>query len=431
MILRVDETQFREILRLGLGRAIIYARLHDMREFRDVILDACLHCYAYDIQCEGTRGWYMQDLVGGLPDKEFYHGEVLKSLAGSGDDYDAVQRFHFAACLAFDGNQEAKRVMYEHYNPGPRMGELIGTDFLQMDGISGLLFVANKIGALLIVKPEAVHEGLLLRQSFEICGEQATWEALREAGAMNPRIERYRLAAEEESRRPPSGQLPEITSLRYEQLSSELLNYRPLLLSKWGQQASDAELELAATGLTAEKDSKQQLARLRIFAWRRFPLDVQTILALVDIEEDRVGLAAMAAVAHIVHPAVRALAFRLVDTRASWRGDAIDLMAQNFEPGDHRIILRWFQEEEDRETLHSMGLDFTDFWKRHPDEESEIPMLLALYEEGPCSVCRKTAVWLLMQRGALTDQLRAERVWDANDEIRDLVSAGQVADLPQ
>ena len=36
-----------------------------------------------------------------------------------------------------------------------------------------------------------------------------------------------------------------------------------------------------------------------------------------------------------------------------------------------------------------------------------------------------------MERGALTDQLRAECVWDSNDEIRDLVSAGQVADLPQ
>jgi hypothetical protein len=127
MILRVDETQFREMLRLGLGRAILYTRLHDMREFRGVILDACLYCYAYDIQCEGTRGSYMHDLVRGLPDKEFYYGEVLRSLAGSGDDYDAAQRFHFAACLAFDGNQEAKRAMYEHYDPGPRMGELIAT----------------------------------------------------------------------------------------------------------------------------------------------------------------------------------------------------------------------------------------------------------------------------------------------------------------
>ena len=130
--------------------------------------------------------------------------------------------------------------MYEHYDPGPRMGELIGTDFLQMDGINGLLFVADKMGALLIAKPEEVDEDWLMSQSLEICGEQATWDALRDAGAMNPRIEKYRLAAEE-SRRPRSGQLPEITSLRYEQLSSELLNYRPLLLSRGGPEQNDAD----------------------------------------------------------------------------------------------------------------------------------------------------------------------------------------------
>jgi hypothetical protein len=141
----MDETQLREILRLGLGRAILYAQSHDIRAFRDVILDACLHCCAYDIQVEGTRASYMYDLVGCLPDKDFYYDRVLKSLQGSNDDYDAAQRFHFTACLAFDGNQEAKRAMYASYHPGPSMGELIGIDFLKLDGIKGLLFVAEKI----------------------------------------------------------------------------------------------------------------------------------------------------------------------------------------------------------------------------------------------------------------------------------------------
>ncbi|HEX4594880.1 MAG TPA: hypothetical protein VH157_11425, partial [Bryobacteraceae bacterium] len=171
----MDETQLREILRLGLGRAILYAQSHDIRAFRDVILDACLHCYAYDIQVEGTRASYMYDLVGCLPDKDFYYERVLESLERSSDDWDTAQRFHFAACLAFDGSEEAKRAIYANYDPGPRMGELIGIDFLKLDGIKGLLFVAEKMGALLMEKSEEVDEGYLLSQSLEICGEQATW----------------------------------------------------------------------------------------------------------------------------------------------------------------------------------------------------------------------------------------------------------------
>ncbi|MBZ5727894.1 MAG: hypothetical protein LAP87_23235 [Acidobacteriia bacterium] len=420
----MDQTQFQDVLRLGLGRAILYARLHDLREFREVILDACLHCYSYDIQCEGTRGMYMYDLVGCLPDKNFYYAEVLKSLAGSGDDWDAAQRFHFAACLAFDGNEVARQAMYASYAPGPRMGELIGIDFLKMDGIKGLLFVAEKIGALLMVKPEEVDEGYLLSQSLEICGEQSTWDALRDAGATNSAIEKYRLFAADSSRHPTGAPYrpPEVPSLKYQQLLNDLPTNKPYLLWKWGERASDEELELAAKGLLAAKDSKHQLAHLRIFARRRFPLDVNALLALAEIEQDRVGFAAVKALTNVSHPAVRALAFRMNDTRARWRGSAVDLVAQNYEDGDHRIILRWFQEEEDRETLHSLGMDLIDFWERHPDEETEVPMMRSLYEKGPCSVCRKRAVTRLSERGALTDQLRAECAWDANSEIRDLVS---------
>src|SRR5262249_804713 len=109
----MNENELRRLLHLGLGRPILYARDHGMYEFRDAILDACLHCHAYDAQIEGTRAGYMLDLLALIPGKEFYYDEVLKALPGSGDDWDAAQRFCFAACLAIDGNEAAKRAMYE------------------------------------------------------------------------------------------------------------------------------------------------------------------------------------------------------------------------------------------------------------------------------------------------------------------------------
>ncbi len=46
--------------------------------------------------------------------------------------------------------------MYESFNPGPRMAEETGIDFVQIDGLKGFLFVAEKLGALLIAKPDEV-----------------------------------------------------------------------------------------------------------------------------------------------------------------------------------------------------------------------------------------------------------------------------------
>jgi hypothetical protein len=413
-----------KILRLGLGRGIIYARRGDLREFRDVILDACLRCYSYDIQVEGTRASYMYDLVGCLADKDFYYNEVLNSLAEGGDDWHAAERFEFAACLAFDGNEKAKQAMYDCYDPGPEMGEHIGIDFLRMDGIKGLLFVAEKMGALLMETPEGVNTGYFLSQSIEVCGEQLTWDALCEAATANPYIEKYKSVAAEGSRRPsikPTG-APELLAIKYAELFNEVPSNKPYLLRKWGEQASDEELALAATGLIAATDSKDQLAHLRIFASRRYPLDVHTLVALVDIEENRVGLAAVKALARVRHQAVRDVAFRLIDTGTKrWRGEAVELLSENYEPGDHKIVLQWFHQEEDLQTLHSIGTGLIDFWKRHPDDETEVQMLRALYENGPCSVCRESAVKRLIERGALPEELRAECAWDANTDIRDLI----------
>ena len=132
-------------------------------------------------------------------------------------------------------------------------------------------------------------------------------------------------------------------------------------------------------------------------------------------------LAALTALSQIVHPAVRQLAFRMVETRAKWRGQAIALLATNFEPGDHKIALGWFEAEGDPETLHSLSMDMTRLWKEHPDMETEERMLRALYERGPCSFCREKVVSLLIERGALDDQLRLECTHDANNDVRDLI----------
>jgi hypothetical protein len=414
----MDSDQFRRALRLGHGRAILYARDHDVESFRQPILDACLHCDAYDPQIEGTRASYMLDLLDLAQDKEFYYDEVLKALPSSGDDWDAAQRFHFAACLALEGNERAKQVMYESYNPGPKMAEAIAIDFLQMDGMKGLLFAIGKIGTLLMATTEKVDLGWLLSVARDTFGGQETRDVLQKAGAESPQIETYRLA--EEARQKPLDD-HELIKATYEQLRPKMLEMSFFWIGSWGTRAGDADLELAAHGLVAAQGPKEQRAHLAVFARRPFPLDFQLLLNMVGVEQERVGLAALTALSWIEDPAVRKVAFQLVETRAKWRGQAIELLTRNFRPGDHAIALRWFEAEEDPETQHSLGMDLIRLWERYPDKETEVPMLRALYERGPCSFCREKAVRRLIECGALTEELRLECSYDANDEIRDLI----------
>jgi len=421
----VNRAQFSRAIGLGLGRAVVYARNHDVSEFRDVILDNCLHCRAFDPQSEGTRAVYTLDLLDALPDRPFYCGEVLKALPACGDDWDALELFHFAACLTSDGDDRAKRAMYESFKPGPRHGESIAIEFLQMDGLDGLLFAIEKISALVAAGGVDVDLGYLISQSFEICGERETLDALRAAGQRNPRMEAYRLAAGAERERRPArdAERDRINALSYEQLRRELPALKRSRLWAWGKHAGEDELERAAQGLIAAQDPADQMAHLLVFGLRRFPLDHRILLQLAVSEQTQVAVAATKALSQIAHPSLRELPLGLVRNRLPGRRDAIELLGVNFEPGDHDMVLDWFEAEDDPEVLHSMGMDLEDFWERHPDDGTVVRMLCALYEKGPCSFCREGAVRRLIQRGALSDEMREECAWDANADIRELVAS--------
>jgi hypothetical protein len=267
-----------------------------------------------------------------------------------------------------------------------------------------------------------VDIGWVASRSKDIFGEQATWDALRDAERENLQIEAFRQASEASQK--PYVKDPvrdELSSMPYAELMNRVPANNYSLLREWGEKASDQELELAARGLIAARDPKEQLRHIRVFNRRCFPLAPDALIALAEIEVERIGFSAVQALANITHPALRELAFRLVKSNLWWRGDSIALLNNNFETGDHEIVLGWFETEEDREVRHSFGIDLRTFWKQHPDEKTEVSMQLSMYEKDPCSFCREHAIKRLIELDALTEQMRAECAYDANSDIRDLV----------
>jgi len=426
----MDESEIRHWLRSGLGRAILYARNHDMRPFKELLLDACLHCYSIDPQTEGTRADFMFDLVNRTPEREFYRDGVLNALRTSGDDWDAKQRFRFAALLAHEGDEQAKQMMYSSYDPGPNMGEAIGIEFVHLDGREGLLLVAEKMGKLLTTTQQNADLGWLMSVSADVLGEAEAKDVLRKGAEQSLFIETYRSAVEGSDAN--HGTQPDrewIKTATYDQFRAKwpsvLSYYSPRI---WGLYATDMELQKAAHGLLVAPDVTMQIAHLKMFWDRPFPLDHDTLLTLAKSTHERVQHAAVVALVHVSSPAVRAFAFDLVRDHAPLRGFAVDLLAHNFHPGDHTIVLEWFEQENEEESLHTEARKLMSFWQSHPDESLYSRMLHGVYERCPCSFCREQAVELLLKRNDLLPALMAECEWDANEDIRELVKGkGELA----
>ena len=422
----MDEAQFRHALQVGQGRAVLYARSHDVSKFRDVILDACLHCWAVDPTCEGTRSGFMFEVIDKLPDREFYFNEVLKALPGDLENWDSVQRFWIACNLVDAGDAPAKQAMYDAYQPGPRFGESIGNSFIAMGGMEGFLFAAEKIGALLLEPSNHVDFGHMLYSAESRLGEETAWAALRSTATKNQRIRGFVNAAEASRANRDDPEWDAFPNQTYEELKSKIAMPRWWIrLGTWAERASDEEFEKAAHGLLAASDPEEQIGHLKIFGNSPFPLDAAPNFRLAESTDRRIAYAALHALGQRSLPAVRELAFRLIETGSPHRDEAIDLLQWNFEPGDHAVALGWFNAETDVEVLHSFQSSLRQLWEEHPEPSSEVAMLLTLYERGPCSFCREFEVRRLIELNALPDNLREECAWDANDDVRDLVKPPQ------
>ena len=415
--------EFRRLTHNGHGRAIVYAAEHDVECFRESIVDLCLHCRAYDPQIDGTHAVYALSLLDQMPAREDYYKMVLEALPDAGDDYDAVHRFHIAVCLAMNGDKHARRALYTHYNPGPKHGVHIALDFVDMDGLDGLRFVAAKLGGMMLAGIPALDVGWLVSHSRERLGETSIQTALSGQATTDPRIAVFRGAVERSLQElgQPCAQYICSGSANYAELKPRLMEFKPGQLQRWGKFASAAELESAAHGLDESGDLDDTLHHLWIFGDRSFPIEPAKLIELVDSRDLKLARGAAAALVNVNHPGVRDLAKNLIREQRPIRDFAVGMLASNYDAGDHETVLEWFEEEEDIEVQH--GMDVLMFWKQHPDPISEIRMLNLLYDRTPCTQCREDAVERLIELGALTEQMRVECSFDSSDEIRGLVSA--------
>lgn len=399
---------FRKALWSGHGRALLYARHHDVTEFREIILDACLHCRAVDPQCEGTRIGFMGEILDIIPDRGFYRDAILKSLAYLTDDYHGVLRFGIAVDFAKNGDAEARRLVYEHFRPYPVSGDYFASSLTYLDGIPGLLFAADRLGAALLQGVKLDGAGWWLAGAS--CGEDEARNALQAAAIDSPNVAAY---CTENAAVLESEPITKVAGLTYAEVKA--LRPSSSRARKWAEKANAADIAIAAQDLLAATTLEEQRMLLSIFMGAAFPGSPGPIIAFAQSEDRRLRNIAGGALARIAHPDVRNFAL------SSGHLERMDILSTNFQPGDHAVAQRWFEEAADHDR-HGLGMNLRRFWKAHPQPETEVMMLFSIYEHQPCSVCRSFSVRRLIELEALPPELREECRFDASDEIRELVA---------
>lgn len=112
----VNKKEFEYAMKRGLGRCVLELKgKENIEKFRKIVLKGCLNNYSYDIQCEGTRSWYMYVLQGYYEDA-FFEEEIIKRFLGKIRNIWLFEHLaNLLYCFADDGSKKAYNAMTDKY----------------------------------------------------------------------------------------------------------------------------------------------------------------------------------------------------------------------------------------------------------------------------------------------------------------------------
>lgn len=419
---------FFDSLQKGLGRAVDYIIQNDKKELRCDLLNACIHNLVYDSQSEASRADWLFELINLTDDVEFYRQHIFQALPNTNDFWDAQQLYELVAIWAKQGNVEAKQIIYETFRKQEFSESWLGGEqIVAIDGIAGLLTVAEIVGRRLLQDEELWEDDTLICQAGETFGSFRVMKALERKSQTNINVGAYLKAVESYQNNTDTRK-----NLRKES-RKQILNFDTViqyiekaknsfyLLARFGKYAEDIEIEQIFERLLIETREKQLIRYLWIFKNRKLPRLDSRLIDLVQTDNTKLQSAAIAALSQYEDNSLRDLALRLIKQQPiSVHNRIIKLLTDNYQSGDVKVIESALNISQDIDFRHSIGMDLIELVDAQKDPELKACSIW-VYENTPCSYCRQQIVEILVKLQQAPRSMLRECLYDCSPEIRSLV----------
>ena len=416
----MTQKEFKQALLRGQGRCILAARKEPER-YRKIVLWACSHEVAFDPQCEGSKAWFVSELIRSYPDPQPFVDAAAECLVKTRPDgrWKVQYLAELLQFFALERNKTARRALRNKYKglfaalmarkraPQYRVFPLLEdyTDLCQVLAMSrnAMIRIAGDIGTLYREK------SFVGPWHFDwlFATHAVTWrKELEREAASSEAIALFLRKGDEEARHTA------------EQKPRPARELKGIALSLWLSRNTDPEtIEFYANTYLQEQDPAKRAPALKAFCRCPFPGDPGPILADARSEYQPLRDAAMEALERIRHPAVRELALSLAPEAPE---TAFSLRLRNHQKKDRPLLT---------ELVTSVPVDFKSETCWHgqlialldaEEDGAKTPpeLLLHYYEKGYCSWCRHTLLRRMSRRRLLTPEILAECLWDSNGDIR-------------
>ena len=415
----IIKQKFKSSIGRGTGEAYLLIQSHPTLDFSRDIIRACLKNFACDGQCESNRGGYLFELIKLSGKQDKIRDAILNGLATEQDDtWSLAQLFDLAKSFAMKGDYEARKAIYDRFSAN----QIAGSDFLgsweilELDGMAGMLFIAERFGEALENDPEDWQDDVLVRSFQDINPKINVWDELENASKDNRFIKKYfdEVSAAREKR--VSNQRKEVV---YNDVIDEVLSNKVWRFNR--RNLNDEELTLIAKRLLVEKNKQKKQKLLAIFSKYKFPLDPQFI---IDIATKTVASAkrsrglALSAMRFLKSDTLREFTIEGIKSDRNPEDFAWAFVA-NYQDGDEVLLASIVEKAKNEHVIECLNSVYMEIFKANPTPKCKAP-LMALYNNSNCGICRSGIVKLLIENDALPDEIKEEIKFDCSDETRAL-----------
>jgi hypothetical protein len=432
--LPLTAAQLLSALQKGHGRALMHVRAVGLAEVESCVIDACLHDRVYDSEVEGDRTDWLMEIIAASGAESRIAQILIPQLDEPTDRYrDAVQRCQSACGLAQRGHPGARARLYGCLRKSPNSADLIGAaQIIALDGVDGLLHVAEYLGTLLLREPCDWIDDIALRSFDETRGDGSGRRVLDSVAVRSPAIAEYlrqldRKDAQREKARIAAGQSPREGKLRaisaanvVHEIDTADPRRSPFWLVSWGVHAPESELHAVLESMLAQTDPGRLCKYLRVFRRRTLPTFDPRLLQFAEHADADVRRHAHRALSNYAHPDVRSLAIQRLNA-GRWLEEELALLERNYRPGDATLLEPALRVLADPVVLHGLVFDLVEVFQLNQVAESANAMLF-VYEESPCSCCRYKAVKILVGTHSAPDWLVEECRHDSFEETRQIAA---------
>lgn len=446
--INMTKKQFKYDMQRGLGSCVVeLKKTSDLERYRDIIVWGCKHELAYDAQCEGSRSYYLYQMIQQYKDwYPFY--EAVASRIDKSFSWKFLKYAELLALMANGGYEPAIQKLDDVYEK--LQSFLINcrrflrnkTDNMEMlcialisyryDDVEALkkeyIKIVNDLGNLFLAKPR-----LYFFWSFEwfqyhceyVIGKRETEKLLKQYEAQSG-VQGYLESRQQQLKeKQDKNNLPFSAENFYKKLKEggKIGKDLPRIAVPYLRNPERKEEITKLSDMYAKEEDIAVRMELLKFLRRSFQGNSSNVERLIsDSKSENEVLSEMAfeVLCYVRHDKVHQYALELLQKGTAWNYPLLMLIC-NYRVEERDMIIDLVKSVPISEGSwwHSIFSAVQDLFKDKNVKNPPKELLYYMYQNTLCSNCRRTTVVEMGRRRMLTREMLEECRFDSNEDIRE------------